>query len=231
MTWCNHYRGGEFRTAFGQLENLVAFFVDVPIVAMSGTLTKRQLHDLPKVLCLRGPVMIISQNPDRTNIYLEKKRRGSNIDVMTAYEEVFIPECNRLFSEGIDYPVTLLYMPLQHAAAAMRYIQRLFNHRNVTINDESVMYAAVYSRLDKETLRVVSLELKKPQSEPSRIRLVFCTSSIGMGFDSSQISNVIHAKPPYLVSDYFQEIGRAGRCGQAATATLWYKLNNASDLS
>ena len=119
-------------------------------------------------------------------------------------------------------------MPLQHAAAAMRYIQRLFKHRNVTINDESVMYAAVYSRLDKETLRVVSLELKKPQSEPSRVRLVFCTSSIGMGFDSSQISNVIHAKPPYLVSDYFQEIGRAGRCGQAATATLWY---NASDLS
>ena len=32
-----------------------------------------------------------------------------------------------------------------------------------------------------------------------RIRLIFCTSSLGMGFDSPSIDRVIHCKPPRCI--------------------------------
>ena len=196
-------------------------------MAMSGTLTIEQQHLVKMDLCLRSPVTI-SSNPDRKNLFLTRQRRDPNLDVTTAYENIYMPECKRLFELGMTYPVTLLFIPLVHASHAVSYVQKLFGHKDVRITDDSVLYAVVYSKIDKESLSVILSELKKPNETPSRIRLVFCTSSLGMGFDSPQVSNVIHAKPPYLMSDYFQEIGRAGRVGQPSTATLWY---NASDLS
>ena len=43
-----------------------------------------------------------------------------------------------------------------------------------------------------------------------------------MGFDPPSVTSVIHAKPPRNLSQYLQEIGRAGRWGQNATAILHY---------
>ena len=55
-----------------------------------------------------------------------------------------------------------------------------------------------------------------------RIRLILSTSVSGMGFDPPSITRVIHACPPRSISQYLQEIGRAGRRGQLSSATLFY---------
>lgn len=43
------------------------------------------------------------------------------------------------------------------------------------------------------------------------IRLTFCTSAIGIGFNSPSIDCIIHTKPPRNLSDFVQDIGRDGK--------------------
>lgn len=194
--------------------------ISTPIVGLSGTLTTQALKTLPSQLGMTDP-LVISANPDRPNIVLNRIRKAKSNSVYGIYEDIFVPEIHKLHESPEDYPVTLMYMPLQWAATACAYCQHIFGP--VTL--DSCRYASVFSTQSKEVLQVVTGELKKPVP---RIRLVFCTSAIGMGFDSGSITRVIHAKPPRNLSDYFQEISRAGRAGQPAHAFLHF---SASDIA
>ena len=51
-----------------------------------------------------------------------------------------------------------------------------------------------------------------------KLPFVICTSAFGMGIDKSDCRWVIHYNTPELLSEYLQEIGRAGRDGKLATA-------------
>ncbi len=56
------------------------------------------------------------------------------------------------------------------------------------------------------------------------LRVVCATNAFGMGIDRPDIDAVIHADIPGSVEAYYQEIGRGGRDGRAARATLLWNF-------
>ena len=61
----------------------------------------------------------------------------------------------------------------------------------------------------------------------SFIRVVFATTALSMGVNTRAVAKVIHITPSSSIEAYFQEIGRAGRGGDAAKAVLYF---NAEDI-
>ncbi len=59
-----------------------------------------------------------------------------------------------------------------------------------------------------------------------KANVVFATNAFGMGIDIPDIRLVIHFMIPESIEQYYQEIGRAGRDGQGATAYMFYTNKN-----
>ncbi|CAC5418100.1 unnamed protein product [Mytilus coruscus] len=207
-------RGKSFRTAFKHIQDIAAFLPDATRLGLSATVSLQEEKDIVKALGMKTPC-IVKESPDRTNIYLEKNLKGSSNDVFEMFENIYKPLCDDLFVKKENFPVTLVYIPIQYMGSAIAYCRFIFRNSNL----HNCLYGALCSGQDEKVKATILTDLGK---KVPRIRLIFCTSVIGMGFNSPSIDCVIHTKPPRNLSDFVQEIGRAGRDGRPARSTLFY---------
>ncbi|CAC5397529.1 unnamed protein product [Mytilus coruscus] len=206
--------GKSFRKAFHHLKELPGFFPGVPRLGLSATVTKQEEKTVTTSIGMKNP-KVIRESPDRENIYLDIRLKEASLDIYEVYENIYKPICDNLLQNGENFPVTLLFMPLQYIGNAAAYCKHIFKKPTL----ESCVYGILCSGQDESVKNYVIKELS---CENPRIKLVFCTSVVGMGFNSPSVTRVIHARPPRSLSDYVQEIGRAGRSGIAAKAVLYY---------
>ncbi|VDI62892.1 Hypothetical predicted protein [Mytilus galloprovincialis] len=208
--------GREFRKSFSELVVLKSFFNNVPIACLSGTLTGKHINALSKQLLISN-FKVISVSPEKTNLKLIvcEKIKGTSYEKI---ENIYKSQIDQLLVERNNFPVTLMFMPMEYIAHAMSYAYYAFGGvSKITVNN--AVFGCLYSNQDTEVLTCIITDLQTVQP---RFRLVFTTTVVGMGFDPPSVTQVIHCKPPRSLTNYLQEIGRAGRRGQMSTATLYY---------
>ena len=228
MSLLHFRRGKQFRKAFKELHTLPTHFKDVPFIGLGATLTTQMRKDLPAQLGLTAPVKEIIECPDKPNIFLDRIQKPSNMDIVSCVESVVVKECDILKDVGANYPVTLMYIPLDWMSMAQAHCIHLFGKPILPIEQ----YGLLYSCQDKQVVDYITSELKK---DNPKVRLTFCSASVGMGFHSPSCTHVLHGKPPRNMIDYVQQIGRCGRHGQPSVAVMYFNNNdigqNVDDLS
>ena len=77
---------------------------------------------------------------------------------------------------------------------------------------------SMYTRASRDEMK--SLIMSSFSQVDSLLRLVIATTSFSMGIDIPNVRQIIHWGPPADIEQYIQEVGQAGRDGNASCATL-----------
>ena len=107
-------------------------------------------------------------------------------------------------------------------AQTTAYVDALYNILRERYTDEVTRY---HSRVKPERHKK---ELLFDFLQGER-KIMISTSAVSMGIDVSDIELVVHFNAPISMTDYIQQIGRAGRDGRKAHCVLFYDQNGDDD--
>jgi hypothetical protein len=199
----------------------MSFFPDIPHMATTATATIKSQKIICESLQLEDPI-IVSANPGRRNIFFQSKERpATGEDKLTPILE---PLCLELLEKNINMPLTLVYGTLNTCAESFLFFaNRLGNNQYFPIGAPSKsenrlfhQYHAEYPEHEKDRL------IRELINNTCKARVLFVTVAFGIGVDLPSIRQIIHIGVPRTMEEYFQEVGRAGRDGLPAIATIHY---------
>ena len=217
-----YFRGEEFRKDFKDLSAVRAFFPTAPIMALKATAPPQLLTNLKHSLSLKTDCKVIAANPNRSNIYLDKKLRMSSHHGYEGFNQILFPNANDLAMPREKYPMTIIYLKLKYCGYAYGLFERILQDKQFlgeTKDPAARLFAQFHAPQTKRMKKSIISEIKE---ENSRIRGLFATSALGMGVNAPYVQHIIHMSPPSNLEGFMQETGRAGRTGIPAWATLYY---------
>ena len=97
-------------------------FANIPVLAMTATATRQDREDIKRLLGFKQCVDVVG-NPDRKNIFYEKHFRfGSDMDSVIS---ILMPMAKSLLHDQINYPSTIVYIPLKWCGFAYRIFESI----------------------------------------------------------------------------------------------------------
>jgi ATP-dependent DNA helicase RecQ len=163
-----------------------------PIAAFTATATQEVRDDITALLALNDPQVLVA-GFDRPNIFLRVERIDDS------------DEKDELLPRLVRGRRALVYAATRKSAEAAA----------ACLDRAGVLAAAYHAGLkDEQRTRVQDAFAR------GSLPVVCATNAFGMGIDRPDVESVVHYAIPGSVEAYYQEIGRAGRDGRPATATL-----------
>jgi ATP-dependent DNA helicase RecQ len=169
------------------------------VAAFTATATAEVRDDVGRLLELDRPQLIVA-GFDRPNIYLRVERADE-------YEK------DRRLPDLVRGRRALVYTATRKTAETTA----------AQLKTHAINAGAYHAGLkDGERMRV------QDAFAAGSLPVVCATNAFGMGIDRPDVDAVVHYAIPGSVEAYYQEIGRAGRDGRAATATLLWDYGDVS---
>jgi ATP-dependent DNA helicase RecQ len=189
--------GHDFRPDYLTLGAVAERLGRPPIAALTATASTPVREEIAERLGLRDPLVLLG-DVDRPNIRLQVRRHTDDREKRLAVLE----EVAALPRPGLVYVATRRATEEYAAELAERGIRSAAYHAGLPAKQRH----GVHQRfLDDE------------------VDVVVATSAFGMGIDKENVRFVVHADTPDSIDGYYQELGRAGRDGERAQATLHYR--------
>ncbi|KAM7434696.1 3 flap structured DNA binding [Porites harrisoni] len=211
-----------FRKDFGELSTLRSFCSGVPLLAITGTATKKMQTTIMQQLAMGENTVMLNISPNRENIRFSviKTTKTDQLGYLGWLIDI-IKERNLLS------PKTIIF------CATMHDVAKVFGFLLAELGDSA--YVAEKPRIPENRLVGIyhSMTLPKYKSRVShsfkdnvgQVRIVIATSALSMGVNFPDVRYVIHIGPARSVADHIQEAGRAGRDGASAHNVVLYHGN------
>ena len=193
-----------------------------PMLAATATVTKAIRQDicrkLEMVMC-----KLVCASPDRPNIYYEVVRRTDmEQDMYPLVEELKTNKTQMqrvvIYCRSLNLCSSMYFYFLTHLGAESYYPP---GASEISDNRLFGMFHAQTPQHNKDVI------LSSMQNADGVVRVVFATVALGMGVNLVGVNRVIHYGAPSSIEDYFQESGRAGRSGEQAKSTVYWKPSDA----
>ncbi|XP_057308214.1 uncharacterized protein LOC130646094 [Hydractinia symbiolongicarpus] len=123
---CVEFWGEEFRKDFKELSTVRTYFLKASMLALTATASPHHITSLVKSLNM-STAKVIRVNPNRKNIFLDKKIRKSNASGFESYENILLPIANSLNSVREQFPMTIIYMKLKYCGLAFNLFERILS--------------------------------------------------------------------------------------------------------
>lgn len=190
--------GQEFRPEYLRLVDAVAELGRPPILALTATASPPVQADITRRLEMRDAHVVVADF-DRPNISLSMRQTQPHKAEAQAVDD-------RCVDVLIRHDTPALVYALTHARCEA-LADRLRHDAFRAAPYHGGMTAAARADVQDRFFA-------------GKLDIVVATSAFGMGIDKPDIRTVVHAGVPASIDDYYQEIGRAGRDGEAAAAVL-----------
>lgn len=191
--------GQQFRPEYALLGQLKQRFPDTPMVALSGSLGDQAITRLQHILKLNVPEVVrASVTRDNLRLRISQKQNGKH-QLLGFLMREMAQKAGIVYCRGRRQSEQLAAFLREHHVVAGCY------HAGLTDEDRNRIHH---------------------QFENGDIKVLIATVAYGMGLDIQHVDYVVHMDLPLSLEQYVQEIGRAGRRGQAAEAILFYGLQD-----
>ena len=187
--------GHDFRPSYKRIPYFIKSLNIRPIVtAFTATASDEVKYDIMNILDLQKPDVYIT-GFDRENLSINIVKSTSKNRYLLDYIE------NHKNESGIIY------------AATRKEVESIYEgllKRNYSV---SKYHAGLTNEIRKEN---------QEKFINDEIQIMVATNAFGMGIDKFNVRWVIHYNMPQSIENYYQEIGRAGRDGEASECVLLF---------
>jgi DNA topoisomerase III len=191
--------GHDFRPDYRMLGQYLPSFRPAPVLALTATATSRVQKDIDSQLGLTG-----------VRHFIHGFRRGN-----IAIEVVEVRLSDRpslvraILLESRARPA-IVYTPTRKRTESLTHLL-----------SKEFRVGAYHAGLDAQRRQRVQADFMN-----GKLEVMVATTAFGMGIDKANVRTVIHTAFPGSLEGYYQEIGRAGRDGEASRAILMYSYGD-----